>query len=225
VRRTAGRVGAIVSIWSPCQAGLSWSRRAEVALRGQPRGRSGQLLTLDVPVAGQILLQVACGNIGQLTDFEAPGRRRPGHWRTAGGARRGQVHAAGGSRRGQVHTPAGHGAGGYTPPAVRRASMTATSSWEPDQATARRIPRPPRRPCAPWQRRRRTGAARRRAPPRTDSTRLAWSLIGPSGPSRRPGRGLRTVSWWISAGLRCGRTAVDASMARIAVSQTARTQG
>ncbi|HYA53955.1 MAG TPA: hypothetical protein VEG33_22620, partial [Streptosporangiaceae bacterium] len=30
-----------------------------------------QLLTLVVPVARQILLQVACGDIGQLTDFEA----------------------------------------------------------------------------------------------------------------------------------------------------------
>src|SRR5262245_19379701 len=71
VRRRAGRVGAIVSIWSPCQAGLSWSGSALVAPRGPAPGKTGQLLTLVVPVARQILMQVADRDIGQLTDIEA----------------------------------------------------------------------------------------------------------------------------------------------------------
>jgi hypothetical protein len=41
---------------------------AQVTLRGQPGGDPIKLLTLDGAVAGQILLQVAHRDIGQLTD-------------------------------------------------------------------------------------------------------------------------------------------------------------
>src|SRR5215472_5433415 len=83
VRRRAGRVGAIVSIWIPCQAGLSWSSSALVALRGPAPGKIRPSVDAGSAVAPQIL-QAACRDIGQLTDFEAAPRpanlrgRRPG---------------------------------------------------------------------------------------------------------------------------------------------------
>ena len=41
-----------------------------MTLRGQPPGRS--VLTLDLVVATQILMQLAVRDIGQLTDIQAP---------------------------------------------------------------------------------------------------------------------------------------------------------
>src|SRR5215471_6962079 len=70
--RVAGRIGAIVFIFGLLAKPVRAGPGAITSHSARPAGEApAELLTLEIALARQILLQVAQGDIGQVTDFEA----------------------------------------------------------------------------------------------------------------------------------------------------------